>query len=153
MMSTPQSRAVDLTLLNLTDIFGQKDEPTRMEAIANLWVPSADVLFVDALGVFKSHEAIGEMVEKIQGMGGEGDEFAALGSLPKETSLVQQYELTEPIGEVECLKHDDKDDIWVTKVRWGIKSAGSGEMGLTGEDVLTIVGGRIKACYTFLDSK
>jgi hypothetical protein len=80
-MSTPQSRAVDLTLLNLTDIFGQKDKSTRMKAIADLWVSSSDVLFVDALGVFKSHGAISDMVEKIQGMGGEGDEFVALGEL------------------------------------------------------------------------
>jgi hypothetical protein len=57
------------------------------------------------------------------------------------------------VGEVECLKHDDEDDIWVTKVKWGIKTAGSGEIGLKGEDVLTIVSGNIKACYTFLDAK
>ncbi|KAI4911702.1 hypothetical protein J4E90_006519 [Alternaria incomplexa] len=133
-MSTPQSRAIDLTLLNLTNIFGQKDKTTRMQAIADLWAPSSDVLFVDTLGVFKSHEAISEMVEKIQGMSGEGDEFVALGN-------------------VACLKHDDREDIWVTKVKWGIETASSGEMGLTGEDVLTIVGGKIKACYTFLDSK
>jgi len=79
-MSTPQSRAIDLTLLNLTNIFGQKDKTTRMQAIADLWAPSSDVLFVDTLGVFKSHEAISEMVEKIQGMSGEGDEFVALGT-------------------------------------------------------------------------
>ncbi|KAI4945401.1 hypothetical protein J4E86_009288 [Alternaria arbusti] len=133
-MSTSQSCAIDLTLLNLTDIFGQKDKTTRTQAVADLWVPSSDVFFVDALGVFKSHEAISEMVEKIQGMSGEGDEFVALGN-------------------VECLKHDDGEDIWVTKVKWGIKTASSGEMGLTGEDVLTIAGGKIKACYTFLDSK
>ncbi|KAI4956182.1 hypothetical protein J4E91_000393 [Alternaria rosae] len=133
-MPTPQSRAIGLTLLNLTDIFGQKDRSTRMKAIADLWVPSSEVLFIDALGVFKSHEAISEMVEKIQSMSGEGDEFVAL-------------------GEVDCLKHDDKDDIWVTKVKWGIKAASSGETGLTGEDVVTIAGGKIKACYTFLDPK
>lgn len=52
-----------------------------MKAIADLWVPSSDVLFIDALGVFKSHEAISEMVEKIQGMSGESDKFVALGKL------------------------------------------------------------------------
>ena len=53
---------------------------------------------------------------------------------------------------MEYLKHDDEDDVWVTKVKWGIKAADSGEIGSKGEDVLTIVGGKIKACYTFLDS-
>lgn len=57
------------------------------------------------------------------------------------------------LDEVECLKHDDEDDVWVTKVKWGIKRPGSGEMGLVGEDILTIIGGKIKTCYTFLDSK
>lgn len=80
-MPTPQSRAKSLTLLNLSSIFGQKDVSTRMQAITDLWVPSADVLFVDALGVFKSHEAISEMVNKIQSMGEVGDEFVALGKL------------------------------------------------------------------------
>jgi hypothetical protein len=78
-MSTPQSHAKSLTLLNLSSVFGQKDIAKRMQAIADLWVPSADVLFVDALGVFKSHEAISDMVNKIQSMGGESDEFVALG--------------------------------------------------------------------------
>jgi hypothetical protein len=78
-MPTPQSRAKDLTLLNLTSIFGEKDVATRMRAIADLWVPSSDVFFVDALSVFKSHEAISGMVGKIQSMSGEGDEFVALG--------------------------------------------------------------------------
>jgi hypothetical protein len=61
-------------------------------------------------------------------------------------------ELISIAGEVECLKHDEEEDVWVTKVKWGIKMAGNGDMGLKGEDVLTIVGGKIKACYTFLDS-
>jgi hypothetical protein len=54
---------------------------------------------------------------------------------------------------VECLKHDDEDDAWVTKVKWGIKTRAGGSVTLTGMDVLTIVGGRIKACYTFSDEK
>jgi hypothetical protein len=54
---------------------------------------------------------------------------------------------------VECLKHDEEDDIWVTKVRWGIKTPTGEKLALTGLDVLTIVGGKIKACYTFLDGK
>jgi hypothetical protein len=53
-------------------------------------------------------------------------------------------------GEVECLKHDEETDTWVTRVRWGV-GVMKDELNLTGWDVLTIVGGRIKACYTFLD--
>jgi hypothetical protein len=57
------------------------------------------------------------------------------------------------VGDVECLKHDEEDDIWVTKVRWGIETPAARELTLTGLDVLTIVGGKIKACYTLLDEK
>jgi hypothetical protein len=54
------------------------------------------------------------------------------------------------LGEVECLKHDSETDTWVTRVRWGV-GVSKEELKLTGWDVLTIVDGRIKACYTFLD--
>jgi hypothetical protein len=56
------------------------------------------------------------------------------------------------IGEVECLKHDEGTDTWVTRVKWGVGTSKE-EVKLTGWDVLTIVGGKIKACYTFLDGK
>lgn len=42
--------------------------------------------------------------------------------------------------------------MWVTRVKWGVGPP-EGEYVMTGWDVLTIVGGKIKACYTFLDSK
>jgi hypothetical protein len=53
-------------------------------------------------------------------------------------------------GEVECLKHDESTDTWVTRVKWGV-GASKEDLKLTGWDVLTVVAGRIKACYTFLD--
>jgi hypothetical protein len=147
---TPQERAVTLTLLNLSDIFGQKDVGKRLKNISDLWVPSNEVLFVDAMGVFKSHQAISDMVDEITSMGGPEDQFISLGTYtcPKEVCCGADSE-----GDVECLKHDEEDDVWVTKVKWGIKTSAGSELGLTGLDVLTIVGGKIKACYTFLDEK
>lgn len=55
-------------------------------------------------------------------------------------------------GEVECLKQDEDDDIWVTRLKWRVGPKGAAPR-TTGWDILTIVGGRIKACYTFLDSQ
>ena len=55
------------------------------------------------------------------------------------------------IGDVECLRHDQDGDVWVTRVKWGVGPK-DGQLKLTGWDVATIVEGRIKACYTFLDS-
>lgn len=54
-------------------------------------------------------------------------------------------------GDIECLKHDDEDDTWVTRVKWGVGQKDK-KPKLTGWDVLTIVHGRIRACYTFLDA-
>ncbi|CAO2657594.1 Nn.00g037200.m01.CDS01 [Neocucurbitaria sp. VM-36] len=130
---TTRARAIELTKLNLTDIFGERSVPNRLRNISHLWVPSSEVFFLDASGTFKSHAAISEMVDRILGLGGSEDEFVTL-------------------GDVETLKHDEEDDVWVTKVKWGVRQPG-GELALSGLDVLTITGGKIKACYTFLDSK
>ena len=55
-------------------------------------------------------------------------------------------------GEVECLKHDEESDMWVTRLQWGEGPKG-GSPRVTGWDIVTIVSGRIKACYTFLDPR
>ncbi|KAF2632531.1 hypothetical protein BU25DRAFT_487009 [Macroventuria anomochaeta] len=130
---TSQIRAAELTKLNIHAIFGEKDAAKRLQVISSTWAVSGEILFVDATGVYKAHDAISAMVEKIQSLGGPDDEFVDL-------------------SEVECLKHDVEEDIWVTRVKWGVGPKGAAP-GLTGWDVLTIVGGRIKACYTFLDAQ
>jgi hypothetical protein len=56
------------------------------------------------------------------------------------------------LGDVNVLKEDAETDTWFTRLRWGVGPKG-GEFVLTGEDVVTIVGGKIKALYTFLDTK
>jgi hypothetical protein len=56
------------------------------------------------------------------------------------------------VGDVDVLQRDEREDLWVTRLKWGVGPPG-GEFKLTGEDVLTIVAGRIKSCYTFLDPK
>ena len=77
---TSQSRAQELTSLNLSAIFGENHIPTRLESIADLWVPSGEAFFVEPLGVFKTHDAISGMVDHIQGLGGPEDEFITLGT-------------------------------------------------------------------------
>jgi hypothetical protein len=60
--------------------------------------------------------------------------------------------LTCVASEVECLKHNDESDVWLTRSKWGQGSKG-GTPRVTGWDGVTIVGKRIKACYTFLDNQ
>ncbi|KAH7126950.1 hypothetical protein B0J11DRAFT_290328 [Dendryphion nanum] len=129
---TSKAQAIQLTKDNLHRIFGETDEKKRLEAIASIWVPSSDLLFVDPLGVFKTHQGISDMVAKLQELG-PGQVFSER-------------------GEVDVLQPDEEQDLWVTKVKWGVGPPG-GALLLTGEDVLTIVGGKIKALYTFLDTK
>jgi hypothetical protein len=147
---TTQDRAIELTKLNLNAIFGEKNVQKRLSAISSLWVPSSEVLFVDATGVFKSHEAISGMVDMIQSLGGEEDEFVELGEEMAKNYVGKKVMLIMFIGFVECLKHDEEGDVWVTRLKWGVGSKRE-KLGLTGWDVLTIVGGKIKTCYTFLD--
>lgn len=75
---TTQSQATSLTKANLHSIFGERNPQTRLSNIAKLWVPSSDVLFVDPTGVFKTHEAISEMVNQILAMSGPDDVFSEL---------------------------------------------------------------------------
>lgn len=75
---TSQARATSLTKLNIHAIFGEKDATQRLQTISKTWVTSGEALFVDSLGVFKTHEEISAMADKIQGFGGPEDEFVEL---------------------------------------------------------------------------
>jgi hypothetical protein len=75
---TSQSQAVTLTKANLHSIFGERNVQTRLSNIANIWVSSSSVLFVDPAGVYKSHQAISDMTDKILAMGGPDDVFSEL---------------------------------------------------------------------------
>jgi hypothetical protein len=75
---TTKAQAIHLIKQNLHAIFGERNIEKRLFKIANLWVSSNDVLFVDAMGVFKSHQAISGMVDKILAMGGPEDVFSEL---------------------------------------------------------------------------
>lgn len=61
-------------------------------------------------------------------------------------------EANEFPGDTDVLSEDKETDTWVTRLKWGVGPKG-GEFVLTGEDIVTIVGGKIKALYTFLDEK
>jgi hypothetical protein len=73
-------------------------------------------------------------------------------SIGKEFDHGQSLDTDSTTGEVECLKHDEETDTWVTRVAWGVGKSKE-EVKLTGLDIVTVIGGKIKACYTFLDVK
>ncbi|KAJ4992663.1 NTF2-like domain protein [Stagonosporopsis vannaccii] len=95
---TSQIRAIELTKLNLHNIFGERNAAKRIRTISNIWGENGEIMFVDNMGVFKTHEAISSVVEKIQNLGGPEDIFIEL-------------------SDIECLKHDDEEDTWVTRVK------------------------------------
>ncbi|KAF2007196.1 hypothetical protein P154DRAFT_592409 [Amniculicola lignicola CBS 123094] len=129
---TTKETAIQLTRANLYSIFGETNPSTRLSKIAQLWVPDTEVLFIDPLGVFNTHQGISDMVAKLQDMG-PGQVFTEL-------------------SEVDVLSPSTDQDLWVTRLKWGAGPPG-GEPVLTGEDVMTIVGGKIKTLYTFLGGK
>ncbi len=55
------------------------------------------------------------------------------------------------LGEYDVLQHDIDTDTWVARVKWGVGLPGE-EPGLTGLDIVTIVAGKIKSCYTFIEN-
>jgi hypothetical protein len=57
------------------------------------------------------------------------------------------------IGDPDVLFYDESKDMWVTRLKWGTGPPGSEKFNVTGEDVVTIVGGKIERLYTFLDKK
>lgn len=81
---TSQNRAIELTKLNLHSIFGERAAEKRLHTILKIWGASGEVSFVDETGVFKTHEAISGVVEKIQSFGDPDDGFVELSMLREE---------------------------------------------------------------------
>ena len=75
---TSKSRAIAITTENLTLVFGETDASKRKQKLTDLWYGDNEVLFIDPLGVFKTHEAILGLIEKLLAMG-VGLEFSAIG--------------------------------------------------------------------------
>jgi hypothetical protein len=76
---TTQAQAIALTKANLHTIFSEPNSETRLAALARLWVPSTSSLFIDPDGVYKTHEAISDMIEKLLAGGDtQGASFSEL---------------------------------------------------------------------------
>ncbi|KAH8810929.1 hypothetical protein F5884DRAFT_897452 [Xylogone sp. PMI_703] len=127
---TSSTTVTKLVQENLREVFGESDPKKRLSALSRLWVPSSESLFVDPLGVFRSHEAISDLV----------------GSLHVQYPGMAFSER----GEVQILYETQDEDFRVARLQWGHGTPGE-EPVVTGEDVVTIVGGKIKSLYTFLN--
>jgi len=115
---------------NLYLIFGESDPEKRLVALSQLWVPSSNSLFIDPLGIFRSHQAISDLV----------------GSLHKEN---QGWEFKET-GPVQILFESSEEDLRVARLPWSYGPPGE-DPKVTGEDVATLKEGKIQTLYTFLD--
>lgn len=73
-----QSCAIEITKLNIHDIFGERDAIKRLDVLADNWVASGESLFVDPLHVCKTHEAISAVIHKFQGFSGPENTFVEL---------------------------------------------------------------------------
>jgi hypothetical protein len=73
-----KEQAIQLTKDNLHLVFGERDVTKRLETISVKYVLSSEVLFIDPMGVYRSHQAVSDMVSKLQEMGPE-DVFSEIG--------------------------------------------------------------------------
>ncbi|KAJ5443930.1 uncharacterized protein N7458_007802 [Penicillium daleae] len=115
---------------NLHLVFGEADPEKRLAELSRLWVPSSKSLFIDPLGLFRGHEAINNLI----------------------SSLHAQYPgmaFTE-LGPVQILYQSEDEDLRVARLPWGYGHPGK-DTEITGEDVATVVGGKMERLYTFLN--
>ena len=75
---TSETRAIELTRLNIHNVFGERDPICRLTVMAELWVVSGDSLFVDPSDVCKTHKEISAVIDKFQSLGGPEDTFVEL---------------------------------------------------------------------------
>lgn len=73
-----KEQAIQLMKDNIHLVFGERDVTKRLETISSSYVPSSEVLFIDPMGVHRSHQAISDYVSKLQEMGPE-DVFSEIG--------------------------------------------------------------------------
>ncbi|KAK6344641.1 hypothetical protein TWF718_006599 [Orbilia javanica] len=112
---------------NLYGVFGSSSHEERLKNLARLWNP--DALFIDPLGVFKTHE---EVSNAVAGLHQEGWVFTEL----------SEVQVTSP----------PNSEIGVARLRWGYGKPGE-QPEVTGLDVISVKDGKVERLYTFLDDK
>lgn len=160
-MASTKESVIALTRLTLFTAFAEKDATKRLSMIKDSWVPSGDCLFIDPSGVYKTHESINDMVSNLQKII-DGHELRELSTTPIFYFLLSMRVMLFTNNDVlKCgltllgeyvILHPDGSDTWVVNVRWGIGQR-EGAPNMTGLDVVTIVEGKMKAVYTFIDGQ
>ncbi|KAK6340068.1 hypothetical protein TWF730_001841 [Orbilia blumenaviensis] len=112
---------------NLYEVFGSTSHEDRLKNLARLWSP--DAIFIDPMGIFKTHE---EVSGAIAGLQQDGWVFSELGDV----------QVTSP----------PDSEISVAMLRWGYGKPGETPE-VTGLDVISIKDGKVERLYTFLDGK
>lgn len=127
---TSSSTVSKISLDNLHLVFDEPDPAKRLAELSRLWVQSPDCMFIDPEGVYRSHEAISDVS----------------GALQKRYPGAVFTEL----GPVEVINEAPDEDIRIARLPWRYGKPEE-TSAITGLDVLTIVGGKIKSLYTFID--
>ena len=146
---TSSSTVSKISLDNLHLVFDELDPAKRLAELSRLWVPSPDCMFIDPEGVYRSHEAVSDVTGALQKRY-PGAVFTELGN--QASPLLNGLELIigARIGPVEVINEAPDEDIRIARLPWRYGKPGE-TLAITGLDVLTIVGGKIKSLYTFID--
>jgi hypothetical protein len=134
---------------NLFQVFGEANHDKRLAALAKLWTADSDCLFIDPMGVFRTHNDISTFIGKLQEKH-DGKIFTVRSTwfwFCSETSLLIYHYLS---GSAQILFYGDDDSLRVARLSWTYGLPGQVPE-ITGEDVATVVSGKIQRMYTFID--
>lgn len=153
-MALDKSTIESLVKDNLFLVFGGTSSRERLAQLGKLWAPSGSILFTDPDFSKTTYEEVdafvGNLQESKQGWLFTGIGMFAQINLPRSQWSKKSRELTGRPGEVQILKTEG--DLAVARLKWGYGPGSQPEdFKVTGEDVVTIVKGKIERLYTFLD--
>jgi len=130
-------------------VFEEADATKRNEAIKKLWVKDEDAVFVDPDRIWNGHAQIGEcvggLVQKFAGW-----VFAEVGTfLTGLPTLAESSLIHSLLGAAQVLPEGDGDHgMRVVRQAWNYGPPGDPKV--FGQDIATIVDGKIKLLYAIL---
>lgn len=148
-MATSADLAISAVKANLHLVFEEADATKRKAAIERLWMKSEDTIFVDPERIWNGHaqidECVTELVKKFAGW-----VFVEIGKYPTKLLTDCDCSWPRPIGQAQVLPEGQGDhEMLVVRQAWGYGPPGE-EPKVYGQDIATLVGGKIKLLYAIL---
>jgi hypothetical protein len=150
MTTSSEQTITQLLRDNLLLVFGERDTAKRLSALSRLWFPSQQCRFIDPEGVFHDHKHISDFAERLL-VTNPGKVFSELGKHNSLSNPRHTFPSLMDVGSVQVLAQDPANiTVQVGRLKWGFGLPGETPI-VTGEDVGTIIDGKIETLLTFVD--